>query len=55
MNNNFLDSILPFQIDDKNLRGRFARIEKLASDTIKHHCFPDKVCKLLVEALLLNV
>ena len=55
MKNNFLDSILPFQIDDKNLRGRFARIEKLASDTIRHHRFPDKVCKLLFEALLITV
>ena len=55
MKNNFLDSVLPFQIDDKNLRGRFARIEKLASDTIRHHRFPDKVCKLLFEALLLSV
>ena len=55
MKNNFLDSILPFQIDDKNLRGRFARIEKLASDTIRHHRLPDKVCKLLFEALLLTV
>ncbi len=55
MKNNFSDSILPFQIDDKNLRGRFARIEKLASDVIRHHRFPDKVCKLLFEALLLTV
>ena len=55
MKNNFLDSVLPFQIDDKNLRGRFARIEKLASDTIRHHRLPDKVCKLLFEALLLTV
>ena len=55
MKNNFLDSILPFQIDDKNLRGRFARIERLASDVIKHHRFPDKVCKLLFEALLLTI
>ena len=55
MKNNFLDTVLPFQIDDENLRGRFARIEKLASDTIRHHRFPDKVCKLLFEALLLTV
>ena len=55
MKNNFSDSILPFQIDDKNLRGRFTRIEKLASDIIKHHRFPDKVCKLLFEALLVTV
>ena len=55
MKKNFADSILPFQIDDKNLRGRFTRIEKLASDIIKHHRFPDKVCKLLFEALLLTV
>ncbi len=55
MKNNFLDSILPFQIHDKNLRGRFARIERLASDIIKHHGLPDKVCKLLFEALLLTI
>ncbi len=55
MKNKFVDSVLPFQIDDKNLRGRFAHIEKLASDTIKNHCFPDEVCKLLFEALLLTI
>ena len=54
MKNTFVDSILPFQIDNKNLRGRFARIDKLASDTLKNHRFPDKVCKLLFEALLLT-
>ena len=46
MKNTFVDSILPFQVDDKNLRGRFARIDRLASDTLKNHRFPDKVCKL---------
>ena len=55
MENNFVDSILPFQVDDKNLRGRFARVEKLASDTLKNHHFPDEVCTLLMEALLLTV
>ena len=55
MKNNFSDSILPFQIDDKNLRGRFTRIERLASDILRHHRFPDKVCKLLFEALLVTV
>ena len=54
MKNTFTDTILPFQIDDKNLRGRFARIDKLASDTLKNNRFPDKVCKLLFEALLLT-
>jgi molecular chaperone Hsp33 len=55
MKNKFVDSILPFQIDDKNLRGRFARLEKLASDALKNHRFPDEVCTLLIEALLLTV
>ena len=55
MKNKFVDSILPFQIDDNNLRGRFARLEKLASDALKNHRFPDKVCTLLIEALLLTV
>ena len=55
MENKFLDSILPFQIDDKNLRGRFARVEKSVADTLKNHHFPHEVCKLLIEALLLTV
>ena len=55
MKNTFLDSILSFQIDDKNLRGRFARLEKLASDALKNHRFPDEICTLLIEALLLTV
>ena len=55
MENKFVDSILPFQVDDRNLRGRFVRIEKLAYDTLKNHHFPDEVCTLLIEALLLTV
>ena len=55
MENIFVDSILPFRVNDKNLRGRFARVEKLASDTLKNHHFPDEVCILLIEALLLTV
>ena len=55
MKKKFVDSILPFQIDNKNLRGRFACVEKLASDTLKNHHFPEKVCALLIEALLLTV
>ena len=55
MKNKLVDSILPFQIDDKNLRGRFARLEKLASDALKNHRFPDEVSTLLIEALLLTV
>ena len=53
--NTFTDSILPFQIDDNNLRGRFARVEKSATDTLKNHHFPHEVCTLLIEALLLTV
>ena len=55
MENKFLDSILPFQIDDKNLRGRFARVEKSATDTLKNHHYPNAVCTFLIEALLLTV
>ena len=55
MKNKFVDSILPFQIDDKNIRGRFARLEKLISDTIKNHNFPEEICRQLIEALLLTV
>ena len=51
----FVDSILPFQIDSKNLRGRFARVEKVTSDTLKNHNFPDEVSALLIEALLLTI
>ena len=55
MKKKFVDSILPFQIDSKNLRGRFARVEKVTSDTLKNHHFPDEVCTLLIEALLLTI
>ena len=55
MKNKFVDSILPFQIDDKNIRGRFARLEKLISDTIKNHNFPEEIFRQLIEALLLTV
>ena len=55
MKKTFVDSILPFQIDNKNLRGRFAHVEKLTSDTLKNHHFPDEVSVLLIEALLLTI
>ena len=55
MKKKFVDSILPFQIDNKKLRGRVACVEKLASDTLKNHQFPDEVCELLIEALLLTI
>ena len=55
MKKKFVDSILPFQIDSKNLRGRFARVEKVTSDTLKNHHFPDEVYALLIEALLLTI
>ena len=55
MKKKFVDSILPFQVDSKNLRGRFACVEKVISDTLKNHHFPDEVCALLIEALLLTI
>ena len=55
MRKKFVDSILPFQVDSKNLRGRFACIEKVTSDTLKNHHFPEEVCALLIEALLLTI
>ena len=55
MKNKFIDTILPFQIEDKNLRGRFARVERLIFDTLKNHNFPEEICLLLIEALLLTV
>ena len=55
MKKKFVDSILPFQIDSKNLRGRFTCVEKVISNTLKNHHFPDEVCALLIEALLLTI
>ena len=55
MKKKFVDSVLPFQVDSKNLRGRFASVEKVTSDTLKNHHFPDQVCALLIEALLLTI
>ena len=55
MKKKFVDSILPFQVDSKNLRGRFACVEKVISDTLKNHHFPEEVCALLIEALLLTI
>ena len=55
MKKKFVDSVLPFQVDSKNLRGRFACVEKVTSDTLKNHHFPEEVCALLIEALLLTI
>ena len=37
MKKKFVDSILPFQVDSNNLRGRFARVERVTSDILKNH------------------
>ncbi len=55
MKNKFVDSILSFQIANENIRGRFARVEKVISDTVKNQNFPEEICVILIEALLLTV
>jgi len=47
------DLILPFQLDEANLRGRLVRLHETYGETIKNHGYPTPVSRLLGECLAL--
>ena len=50
----FMDSLLAFQLDNKNVRGRLARVGPMLQDILKNHNYPDRIALLLAEVTLLT-
>ena len=48
------DSILPFQLDRLNVRGRVARLDKTIDKILSQHNYPPVVSGLVAEATLLT-
>ena len=49
-----MDSLLAFQLDRKNIRGRIARVGPMLDDILKNHNYPNRICLLLAEVTLLT-
>ncbi len=48
------DSLLPFQLDRSQMRGRVARLDKTLDAILTQHAYPKQVCALVAEAVLLT-
>lgn len=48
------DSVLPFQLDNADIRGRFVRLSKVVDEVLRQHEYPPQVEALLAEAVLLT-
>ena len=48
------DSLLPFQLDRSQMRGRVARLDRTLDAILTQHAYPPKVCALVAEAVLLT-
>jgi molecular chaperone Hsp33 len=47
------DSVLPFQLDRADIRGRFARLDGVLDHVLRQHAYPDQIESLVAEAALL--
>ena len=50
----FFDSMLGFQLDKENVRGRLTRVGPTLTNILKNHNYPDRVAFLLSEATILT-
>ncbi|WP_201722239.1 Hsp33 family molecular chaperone HslO, partial [Sulfitobacter sp. HI0023] len=48
------DSVLPFQLDASDMRGRVARLDGVLEGILKQHDYPEKVEALVAEMALLT-
>lgn len=51
--NNAADYVLPFRIEGQNVNGRVVKLNRLASEVLLRHDYPEAVNRLLGEALVL--
>ncbi len=48
------DLVLPFQVENAGLRGRFVRLGPLLTDVLSRHDYPEPVSRLLAELMVLT-
>lgn len=48
------DTVLPFQLDKSDIRGRVARLDGVLSGVLRQHCYPPQVEALVAEMTLLT-
>ena len=48
------DTILPFQLDRADIRGRVARLDQVLETILAQHSYPTPVAALVAEATLLT-
>ncbi len=48
------DSLLPFQLDRADIRGRFVRLDGALNQILDQHNYPDPVAQLVAEAVVLT-
>ncbi len=48
------DTVLPFQLDNADIRGRFARLDGVFNAVLAQHDYPDPIEALVAEAVLLT-
>ncbi|MEL7116539.1 MAG: Hsp33 family molecular chaperone HslO [Pseudomonadota bacterium] len=48
------DSVLPFQLDRADIRGRFVRLTRVLDEVLKQHNYPPSIEALVAEATLLT-
>lgn len=48
------DSVLPFQLDAADMRGRVARLDATLDEILRQHAYPPAICALTAEAALLT-
>ena len=51
---NWDDTVLPFQLDKSDIRGRVARLDGVLNGVLKQHNYPDTVEALVAEMALLT-
>lgn len=51
--NTYVDRVVPFLIDGRNVAGRFVRLDSVTSEILRRHDYPPVVAQLLGEALAL--
>ncbi len=48
------DTVLPFQLDNADIRGRIARLDGVFNAVLSQHNYPDQISALVAEAVLLT-
>jgi len=54
MTDTIQEQILPFQLDNSNIRGRVARLDGVLSNALRQHDYPIEVAGLVAEAAMLT-